>query len=118
MDKSNYAEVRELTSRAEEGHGHALRAELDKLPFEEQIRLAHEMAHLGKDDSVVFGLPEVEFVTDTTWGDANSKNGYSNLKLYRKISGDWGPLSDKQELLYESSLNLSTGTKTSFDNNR
>jgi hypothetical protein len=117
MDKGNYKQVRELTLEAEAGHGQGLRAELDRLPFEEQIQLARQIAHLSKDDSLAFGFPEIEFVTDTSWSDASSKNGYSNLKLYRKISGDWGPLTDKEELLYQSSLNLTTGNKTASDNN-
>jgi hypothetical protein len=108
--------VRELTSKAEAGQGHSLRAELDQLPFEEQIHLARQLAHLSKDDSAAFGFPEIELVAENGWGDANSKSGYSNLKLYRKISGEWGPLTDKKELLYESSLNLTTGSKTAIDN--
>lgn len=118
MDKCSNIHVRELTLKAEAGYGRCLRAKLAQLPFEEQIQLAHKIAKLSKDDSAAFGFPEIEFVTEAGWGDANSKNGYSNLKLYRKISGDWGPLTDKEELLYESSLNLSTGKKTAFDNGR
>ncbi len=116
MEKSSNIDVREITLEAEEGHGHYLKSVLAQLSFEEQLHIAQQMAHLSKDDSRAFGFPEVEFSTENGWSDDNSKNGYINLKLTRKIPGAFGPLSDKEDLLYQSSLNLTTGNKTAIEN--
>jgi hypothetical protein len=101
---------------AETGHGQYIRSVLEQVPFEEQIHIAHQIEHLNKSHAVLGDLPEIKFVAQNDSWDEKSKFGYSNFKLYRKIPGEgWGPF-DKEELLYESSLNLTTGNKTATDN--
>jgi hypothetical protein len=122
MDKCSNIEVKKLTEvngltlDAEMGHGHDIRSALDRLPFEEQLHLAHQIAIHSQRDSKAYDCPKIEFVTEDGRSDDGSPNGYTNLKLYRRTSGPLGPLSDKEDLLYESSLNLTTGNKTASDN--
>jgi hypothetical protein len=39
-------DVDKLTKEAEAGHGHYIKSVLDQVPFEEQIRIVHEMNNL------------------------------------------------------------------------
>ena len=112
-------DVDKLTKEAEEGHGHYVKSVLDQVPFEEQIHIAHQIANLSKERSTLTGCPKIEFYMEAGCGDANSANGYSNIQLYRETHRKYvGPLFPKEELIYESSLNLSTGEKAAADNNR
>ena len=112
-------DVDKLTKEAEAGHGHYVKSMLDQIPFEEQIHIAHQMANLSKERSALTGCPRIEFVMEAECGDSNSANGYSNIQLYRETHRKYlGPLLPKEELIYESSLNLSTGEKAAADNNR
>jgi len=118
MDNSNHIDVNKLTKEAEAGHGHNVRAELDQIPFEEKIRLAHEMVNISKTHNKETGSPIIEFVMQDCMdnADAGSENGYTKLQLYRRScrSNLW-PLFTKTELLYEDALNLTTGEQTAKD---
>jgi hypothetical protein len=119
MDKSSNIDVNKLEREAEAGHGHYVGSILDQLPFEEQIHVAHEIANLSKERSAVTGCPRIEFYMEGGCGDTNSANGYSNIDLYRETHRRYlGPLLPKEELIYESSLNLTTGEKAAADNNQ
>jgi|SRR5271163_1760118 len=109
-------DVDRLTKEAEAGHGHSVRLELDQVPFEEKIRLAHEMVNLNKQHNKETGYPKIEFFMQDCCADADSENGYSNIKLYRRMCRrDWGPFFTKEELLYQDALNLTTGEQTVRD---
>jgi hypothetical protein len=110
-------DVDKLTKEAEAGHGHYVRSILDRLPFEEQIHIAHEMAQLSKRHNKPASCPEVEFCTGSTFGDMENPNGYTHIALLRSTPNKWfGPLlPPKDELLYGSTLNLTTGEKTATD---
>lgn len=113
----NQIDVNRLTKEAEAGHGRYIRSVLDQLPFEEQIRIAHEMTNCSRDRSKLLGLPTIEFVMRFGSSDGNSGYGYSDARLYRLTPNKFlGMVFPKSELLYESSLNLTTGEKTAADN--
>jgi len=117
MDRCSI-DLNKLTREAEAGHGHYLETVLDHIPFEEQIHIAHEIAELNRERSKLTGCPKIEFFTRAGVGDANSANGYSNIQLYRETSRKgWGPLFPVEQLIYESSLNLTTGEKTAAGKN-
>ncbi len=112
-------DVEKLTKEAEAGHGHYIKSVLDQVPFEEQIRIVHEMNNLSRDRIETAGLPRIEFEIQIDRSDGNSGHGYSDIQLYRLTPNKFfGRLFPKAELLYESSLNLTTGEKSSADNNR
>jgi hypothetical protein len=118
MDNSNHIDVNKLTQEAEAGHGHFVRSILGQLPFEKQIQILHEIADLSRERSVVAGLPTIEYVMQVDGDDGNSGYGYSDARLYRLTPNNFlGMLCPKKELLYESSLNLTTGEKAAADNN-
>jgi hypothetical protein len=119
MDKSSSIEVNKLTQEAEAGHGHYVGSILDQLPFEEQIHIAHQMTNLSRARIELAGLPRMELIMQSDSSDGNSGYGYSDMCLYRLTPNKFlGRLLPKSEILYESSLNLTTGEKTSVDNNR
>ena len=112
-------DVDKLTKEAEAGHGQYIKSVLDQVPFEEQIRIVHEMTNLSRDRIKTAGLPRIEFEMHTSPNDGNSSWGYSDIQLYRLTPNKFfGRLFPKAELLYESSLNLTTGEKSAADNNR
>jgi len=118
MDRQRI-DVDKLEREAVAGHGHYVKSVLDQMSFEEQIRVAHEIASLSKERSTLTGCPRIEFYVQGGCGDANSANGYSNIQLYLETHRRYlGPLLPKEELIYESSLNLTTGEKAAADNNR
>src|SRR5476651_2469816 len=97
-------DVEKLTKEAEAGHGHYIRSVLDQVPFEEQIRIAHEMTNLSRDRSGVADLPTIEFEMHIARNNGNSSWGYSDIQLYRLTPNKFlGMLAPKAELLYESS---------------
>jgi hypothetical protein len=109
-------DVHKLTQEAEAGHGHYVGSILKQLSFEEQIRIAHEMTNLSRDRINVAGLPRIELIMQTESSDGNSGWGYSDMCLYRLTPNKFlGRLFPKSELLYESSLNLTTGEKSAAD---
>jgi hypothetical protein len=111
-------DVDKLTKEAEAGHGHYVRSILDQVPFEEQVKIAREIAQLNTEHNKLTGLPKIEVLTQDGSGDRYSENGYINLKLYRKAADRcWGQFFPRTDLIYESSLNLSTGEKTAIDSN-
>jgi len=117
--QSHNIDVDKLTKAAEAGHGHYVKSVLDQVPFEEQIHIAHQIANLSKERSTLIDCPKIEFYMEGGCGDENSANGYSNIRLYRETHRKYlGALFPKEELLYESSLNLTTGEKAAADNNR
>ena len=119
QNNNHKIDIDKLTKEAEAGHGHYIRSILDSLPFEEQIRIAHEMTNLSRDRISLAGLPRIELIMNTESDDANSGFGYSDMCLYRLTPNKFlGRLFPKSEILYESSLNLTTGEKTAADNNR
>jgi len=112
-------DVEKLTKEAEAGHGHYIKSVLDQVPFEEQVRIANEMSNLSRDRIETARLPRIEFVMNIESSDGNSGHGYSDIQLYRLTPNKFlGRLVPKSELLYQSSLNLTTGEKTAADNNR
>jgi hypothetical protein len=112
-------DVDKLTKEAEAGHGHYIKSVLDRVPFEEQVRIANEMSNLSRDRIETARLPRIEFVMNIDNSDGNSGHGYSDIQLYRLTPNKFlGMLVPKSELLYQSSLNLTTGEKTAADNNR
>ena len=116
---SRNIDVDKLTKEAEAGHGHYIRSVLDQVPFEEQVRIANEMSNLSRDRIETARLPRIEFVMNSDSSDGNSGHGYSDIQLYRLTPNKFlGMLVPKSELLYQSSLNLTTGEKTAADNNR
>jgi hypothetical protein len=118
MDRANI-DVDKLTREAEAGHGRYVKSVLDQVPFEEQIHIANEIANLSKERSTLTGCPRIEFYTGGGCGDSSSANGYSNIQLYLETHRRYlGPLFPKEELIYESSLNLTTGEKVAADNNK
>ena len=110
-------DVDKLTKEAEAGHGHYVGSILDQLTFEEQIHLAHQVAIRSTEHSKLAGLPKVDVCVRASSGDEESAQGYSNLQVYRETSEDFG-IFPRAELIYESSLNLTTGEKIIADNNR
>jgi hypothetical protein len=119
MEKYSNIDVNKLTQEAEAGHGHYVGSILNQLPFEEQIHIAHEMTNLSRDRIDLAGLPRIELIMYSGRDDGNSGWGYSDARLYRLTPNKFlGELFPKSELLYESSLNLTTGEKTAADNNR
>jgi hypothetical protein len=117
MDGQNHnIDVNKLTTEAEAGQGHYVRSILDQMPFEEQVHIAREIAHLSKEHNNLAGYPKIEFFIQNCCGDADSENGYINIKLYRRTPrGDLGPFFTKEELLYQNSLNLTTGKQKATD---
>jgi hypothetical protein len=114
--KNNKIDVDKLTKEAEAGHGHYLRSTLDQVSFEEQIHIARAIADLNKAHTKLTGYPKIEVFTQDATGDMYSENGYVNLKLYRKAPDRcWGQFFPRRDLIYESSLNLSTGEKIAID---
>ena len=61
------------------------------------------------------GYPQIEFFMHEYRGDRNSANGYSVIQLCRKKPDGWLGLFDKEDLIYESSLNLTTGEKAAIN---
>lgn len=109
-------DVNKLEKEAEAGQGHFVRSELDQVSFEEKIRLAHEIASLSREHNKLTGFPRLEFFTQDCCADGDSENGYTKIKLYRRMPrGDWGPFFTKEELLYQDSLNLTTGEQKVTD---
>jgi hypothetical protein len=118
MERDNI-DVDKLAKEAEAGHGHYIRSMLDQVSYEEQIHIVHQMTNLSRERTKLAGCPKIEFVVPKYGSDANSGNGYSNIELYRVTPGiGGGPFFEKNELIYESSLNLTTGERTAADNNR
>lgn len=77
------------------------------------------MTNLSRDRIETAGLPRIEFEMHIGGDDGNSSWGYSDIQLYRLTPNKFfGRLFPKAELLYESSLNLTTGEKSAADNNR
>ncbi len=112
-------DVDKLTKEAEAGHGHYIQSVLDGVPFEEQIRIMHEMTNLSRDRSRLEGLPTIEFEMHIAPDNGNSSWGYSDIQLYRLTPNKFfGRLFPKADLLYESSLNLTTGDKAAASSNR
>jgi hypothetical protein len=112
-------DIDKLTKEAEAGHGHYIKSMLGQVPFEEQIRIVHEMTNLSRDHIETAELPRIEFEMHIGRDDGNSSWGYSDIQLYRLTPNKFlGRLFPKAELLYESSLNLTTGEKSAADNNR
>jgi hypothetical protein len=110
-------DVGKLTKEAEAGHGHYVGSVLDQMSFEEQIRIAHQIAICSTEHSKLAGFPKVDVCVRAASGDEQSAQGYSNLQVYRETSKDFG-IFPRAELIYESSLNLTTGEKITTDNNR
>jgi hypothetical protein len=110
-------DVDKLTKEAEAGHGHYVGSILDQLPFEEQISIAHQIAIRSTEHSKLADFPKVDICVRAASGDEQSAQGYSNLQVYRETSKDFG-IFPRAELIYESSLNLTTGEKITTDNNR
>lgn len=105
--------VDKLTKEAEAGHGRYVGSVLEQLPFEEQIHIAHEIEKLSKKHSNDYSLPLVDFVLYSSSRDEESRFGYDAVRLYRTIPDKhFGPLFGKLELVYENSVNLTTGEKT------
>ncbi len=118
-DNNNHKiDVDKLTKEAEAGHGRYVGSILDQLPFEEQIHFAHQVAIRSTEHSKLPGLPKVEVYVQGGSSDAQSAQGYSNLQVYREISDKSFRIFPKVELIYESSLNLTTGEKITTDNNQ
>ena len=111
-------DVNKLTKEAEGGHGRYVGSMLDQLSFEEQIRIAHQIAIHSAEHSKLAGLPKVDVIVQPGRNDTQSSQGYTNLQLYREIPDEGLGIFSKEELIYESSLNLTTGEKTTTDNNR
>ena len=106
-------DVEKLTKEAEAGHGRYVGSVLEQLPFEEQVRIAHEIENCSKKHSNDYSLPLVDFTLYSSRRDEESRNGYDAVRLYRTIPDKHlGPLFGKLELVYENSLNLTTGAKT------
>lgn len=106
-------DVDKLTKEAEAGHGRYVGSILEQLPFEEQIHIAHEIEKLSKKHSNDYSLPQIDFIMYGTSRDEDSRFGYDAVRLYRRIPDKHlGPLFGRLELLYENSVNLTTGEKT------
>jgi hypothetical protein len=112
-ENNHNIDVDKLTKEAEAGHGRYVGSILEQLPFEEQIHIAHEMEKLSKKHGNDYSLPQIEFVLYGTRHDEESRFGYDAVRLYRTIPDrHFGPLFGKSELVYENSVNLTTGAKT------
>lgn len=106
-------DIDKLTKEAEAGHGRYVGSILEQLPFEEQIHIAHEIEKLSKKHSNDYSLPQIDFIMYGTSRDEDSRFGYDAVRLYRRIPDKHlGPLFGRLELLYENSVNLTTGEKT------
>ena len=117
-NQSHNLDLNELTKEAEEGHGRYVRSVLDQIPFEEQIHIAHEVEKLNKEHTKLAGysMPVIEFIMYGSGHDSASQNGYDAIRLYRTIPDKHlGPLFGELKMLYENSVNLTTGEKTVTD---
>ena len=79
-------DVGKLTKEAEAGHGHYVGSILDQMSFEEQIRIAHQIAICSTEHSKLAGFPKVDVCVRAASGDEQSAQGYSNLQVYRETS--------------------------------